>query len=457
MKILIAEDDPATRRGIEVFLKNQGMTVFAAENGEDALAQFWQNHPDLVLSDVKMPRMGGLELLRRIRKSGTSVPVLIMTAFASVEDAVQAMKNGAEDYLTKPLNLEELRLKLNRIREKMRLIEENRSLRKRLRTLEFPEIIGVSAPMRAVFDLIEKVAADPSIPVMIYGESGTGKELVARTIHLRSARAERPFVAVNCSAIPENLIESELFGYKRGAFTGATRDKFGLFQSAHRGTLFLDEVGEMSPALQAKLLRVLQEGCVKPVGGTEEITVDVRVIGASNRKLQTLVEEGLFREDLFYRLNVMEVTLPPLRERQTDIPLLLQFFAERYQQNSREKKHFSSETLRILTQYDWPGNVRELENAVRVALVTSPETVVRPQDLPDKIRQGIKPPAGEQKQAWFSRDYKESLQQVVEAFDRDFIAFYLREFKGNISRTADAIGLSRVALHKKIRQYGIKA
>jgi len=457
MKILIAEDDPATRRGIEIFLQNQGFKVVSAENGMEAIRKFQSDLPDVVLSDVKMPRVGGLEFLRQIRASQPELPVLMMTAFASVEDAVQAMKQGADDYLTKPLNLEELRLKLNRLQEKAALLEENRTLRAQLKKLEFPEIVGMSKPIQEVFRFISQVAADPDIPVMIYGESGTGKELVARAIHTRSIRSRAPFVAVNCSAIPENLIESELFGYKRGAFTGASRDKQGLFQAAQNGTLFLDEVSEMSPQMQVKLLRVLQEGRVKPVGGTAEIPINVRILGASNKNLRREMAVGRFREDLFYRLNVMEITLPPLRERREDIPLLVHHFAETYRKKDSSPKHFSRKALALLSQYDWPGNVRELENTVRVVLVSSPGETVEARDLPDHLggRKQTENPEYAPRQ-WDGPDYRHNLQKVIEAFEREFISFYLHESRGNVSQTAEKIGLSRVALHKKLKQYGIQ-
>ncbi len=456
MKILIAEDDLSTRGGIEIFLKNQGFTVASTENGVEAFRAIQNDMPDVVLSDVKMPKMGGLELLRQIRDVHPELPVLMMTAFASVEDAVQAMKEGADDYLTKPLNLEELRLKLNRLQAKSALLKENRVLRDRLKKLEFPEIVGVSAPMQAVFRFINQAAENPDIPVMIFGESGTGKELVARAIHTRSARAQHPFVAVNCSAIPENLIESELFGHKRGAFTGATRDNPGLFQAAKNGTLFLDEVSEMSPQMQVKLLRVLQEGRVKPVGGTAEIVVNVRIIGASNKNLREEMAAGRFREDLFYRLNVLEITLPPLRQRREDIPLLVQHFVGRYQKAKQTPKHFSKEALWQLSGYRWPGNVRELENTIRVLLASVSSDTVDVDDLPPTFLAPQEAEVAFSPAKWQGSDYKKNVQRLIEAFEREFIAFHLRESNGNVSKTAEKIGLSRVALHKKIKRYGIK-
>ena len=456
MNILIAEDDAATRRGIEIFLKNLGFEVLTAENGAEALQKCQNSVPDLVLSDVKMPQMNGLKLLERIRKTHPKLPVLMMTAFASVEDAVLAMKQGADDYLIKPLNLEELRLKLLRLREKAALLKENRTLRAQLEKLRFPEIVGMSKAMQTVFQFIEKAAEEPDIPVMIYGESGTGKELVARAIHRKSPRSQRAFVPINCSAVPENLIESELFGYTRGAFTGATQNKPGLFQSAQGGTLFLDEVSEMSAQMQAKLLRVLQEGRVKPVGGTREIPVSVRVIGASNRNLREDVAAGLFRKDLFYRLNVLEITLPPLRERREDIPLLIQHFAEKYAKKGTPPKRFSREAVAALSAQPWGGNVRELENAVRVALVTSTGDVVTRADVQVESANSGQNETRREPWKWNGTNFRQNLRQVIADFEREFIAFHLNQTDGNVSKTAEKIGLSRAALHKKIKSYGLK-
>ncbi len=456
MNILIAEDDAATRRGIEIFLKNLGFEVLTAENGAEALQKCQNSVPDLVLSDVKMPQMNGLKLLERIRKTHPKLPVLMMTAFASVEDAVLAMKQGADDYLIKPLNLEELRLKLLRLREKAALLKENRTLRAQLEKLRFPEIVGMSKAMQTVFQFIEKAAEEPDIPVMIYGESGTGKELVARAIHRKSPRSQRAFVPINCSAVPENLIESELFGYTRGAFTGATQNKPGLFQSAQGGTLFLDEVSEMSAQMQAKLLRVLQEGRVKPVGGTREIPVSVRVIGASNRNLREDVAAGRFRKDLFYRLNVLEITLPPLRERREDIPLLIQHFAEKYAKKGTPPKRFSREAVAVLSAQPWGGNVRELENAVRVALVTSTKDVVTRADVQVESANSGQNETRREPWKWNGTNFRQNLRQVIADFEREFIAFHLNQTDGNVSKTAEKIGLSRAALHKKIKSYGLK-
>jgi len=364
------------------------------------------------------------------------------------------MKMGAEDYVTKPLNLQELVVKLDRIQQKLLLLQENRSLRRQLEQLECPDIIGAGKPMQDVFRTIHRVAAGQDIPVMIYGESGTGKELVARTIHKRSIRAKGPFVAVNCAAIPDDLLESELFGYKRGAFTGAYTDKTGLFQAADGGTIFLDEVSEMSVRMQAKLLRVLQERKVQALGHTAEREINVRVMGASNKDLRAMMKDGQFRDDLFYRLNVMEINLPPLRERKSDIPLLLHHFTTIHSSGKKPEMAFSRQALQRLQDYAWPGNVRELENLVRVLLLTCAQKMVDLSDLPSNFTHSS---AGTSPSVSIDLDtnYKNALNLVIEDFEKRYIIANLAKSGGNISRTAEKIGLSRVALHNKINKYGI--
>jgi len=454
MKILIAEDDAASRKGVTVFLTNQGHTVVSVENGAVAWEKCLSERPDVILSDVKMPRMTGLQLLEKMRRDEIETPVIIMTAFASIQDAVEAMKMGAEDYVTKPLNLQELVVKLDRIQQKLLLLQENRSLRRQLEQLECPDIIGAGKPMQDVFRTIHRVAAGQDIPVMIYGESGTGKELVARTIHKRSIRAKGPFVAVNCAAIPDDLLESELFGYKRGAFTGAYTDKTGLFQAADGGTIFLDEVSEMSVRMQAKLLRVLQERKVQALGHTAEREINVRVMGASNKDLRAMMKDGQFRDDLFYRLNVMEINLPPLRERKSDIPLLLHHFTTIHSSGKKPEMAFSRQALQRLQDYAWPGNVRELENLVRVLLLTCAQKMVDLSDLPSNFTHSS---AGTSPSVSIDLDtnYKNALNLVIEDFEKRYIIANLAKSGGNISRTAEKIGLSRVALHNKINKYGI--
>lgn len=451
MDILIAEDDQSTRRGIELFLKSQGHAVTTVDNGSDGLDHCLDNPPDLIISDVKMPRMTGLDMLTRIRSRQIQVPVIMITAFATVEDAVEAMQQGADDYMTKPLNLEALKIKIQQLQDRAHLKEENTALRKRLNKWEHPDLIGCSRAMDAVRAKIDQVAADPDIPVMIYGESGTGKELAARTIHNRSDRENLPFVPVNCAAFPEDLLESELFGYKKGAFTGAMKDKDGFFRAADGGTLFLDEVSEMSPKMQAKLLRVLQEGVFQPLGSTSPAAVNVRILGASNRDLKKMISEGSFREDLFYRLNVMEVLLPALRERREDIPLLVTHFLQKY---AKSPVHFASETLQEMQKYDWPGNVRELENVIRRAIVMRSGEEINVKDLPDEVvpKTGFTTPWN---QAMNRNDFKSALSDLTTAFERDFLMQHLKAHNWNISKTAGSIGVSRAALHKKIKLLGL--
>ncbi len=450
MKIILAEDDPIMRSGIETFLKSQGHQVDAVGTGNAALQRCRETVPDLILSDVKMPEMDGLSLLAKLQEEGISLPVIIMTAFATVEDAVLAMKNGAEDYLTKPLDLEELKIRIQKIQQKISLLKENRELKKRLRAWEIPEIVGVSKPIREVLKKISSVAKDADVAVMIYGESGTGKELVARSIHALGERSQRPFLAVNCAAIPDDLLESELFGYRKGAFTGAYRDKDGVFQEADGGTLFLDEVSEMSPRMQAKLLRVLQEGQFQVLGSPSQIRVDVRIIGASNRDLKQMIETGNFREDLYYRLNVVEILLPPLRKRPEDIPLLIEHFL-----NGRRTLIFPEATLEVLQKYPWQGNVRELENLVRMLQATTEGDTVHPEHLPEKIVAGASLSALNWKELWKKKDFQAALHQAIENFEREFLGYHLKKNNLNISQTATAINLSRVSLYKKIKQYDL--
>lgn len=455
MNILLVEDEDATRRGIALFLKSSGHHVDEATDGTAALELLERHAFDLVLSDVKMSPMDGLALLRRIQQRAPSPPVIMMTAFAGIEDAIQAVRHGAEDYLTKPLNLDELAVKIKRIGQKVDLIRENLQLKGKLKRAAFHQMIGTSPALREIHMTLERLTRDPDVSVMIYGESGTGKELVARTIHDMSARSAAPFVAVNCAAFPENLLESELFGYRRGAFTGAFHDKKGVLVEAHRGTLFLDEVSEMSPAMQSRLLRVLQERMVQPLGETRPFPVDVRVAGASNRDLEGMIAQGTFREDLFYRLNVVALHLPPLRRRPEDIPILIQHFIEKYLGRRKKRLLFSQSALDACMDYSWPGNVRELENTVRNLLVTSDAEVVGPEHLSFRSAS-----SGAQRVAqtggWIQgMDYKQALDAVVARFEKAYLSHHLQRCDGNISKTAQEIGLSRAAVHRKINQYGI--
>jgi DNA-binding NtrC family response regulator len=454
MRILLAEDDDATRKGIILFLRGEGYEVASASGGLEALSFLGQERFDLIISDIRMPGMDGLALLERLRADAVQIPLIMMTAFATVEQAVQALQSGADDYLTKPLNLEELLARIRRVESRLSLIRENRKLKAHLQRLESPRMVGAGKPIQEVYKAIARLGDDPDVPVVIFGESGTGKELVARLIHCQSLRSEQSFVDISCAAMSDELLESELFGYRKGAFTGAYRDKLGLLQAAHRGTLFLDEVSEMSLRMQSRLLRFLQEHTVLPIGATATTAVDTRVIGASNKNLQDLVTEGKFREDLYYRLNVVEIHLPPLRERTEDIPLLIQHFIEKYTGN-RAPKQLSREAYSCLEKYAWPGNVRELENMVRALIVQCETDEASLGDLPARMRQahenGVR--AGD----WMELNYQAALRAVVADFEEEFLRHHLTKNQGNITKTADSIGLSRTALHKKIKQYLIDA
>jgi len=452
MNILLVDDEASIRRGIAAFLKMEEHSVTEASSGIEALRCCQSGCFDLVISDVRMPEMDGLSLLTSLREQGMDVPVIIMTAYATVEDAVRAVRQGADDYLTKPLNLDELQVKIKRLQWKLDLVRENRQLRERLGQLEFPDMIGISKAMRDVQHAIARVARDPDVSVMICGESGTGKELVARAVHARSPRRERRFLAINCGAFSEDLLASELFGYRQGAFTGAVRDKEGIFRAAHRGTLFLDEVGEMSPGMQTKLLRVLQERCVQPVGGTDSVAVDVRIIGASNKDLWALTRQGAFREDLYYRLNVVEIQLPPLREHPEDIPLLIEHYLNLYGETRQKPLRFAQSTHRFLQSYPWPGNVRELENMVRMLLVTCEGETVRLEDLPRQLRRTDMDRITAESDDWLDLEFRTAQKQVLRRFEANYLRHHLEKNDGNISRTAARIGLSRVALHRKLRE-----
>jgi len=455
MNILLVEDDDSTRKGVAAFLKSEGHHVSEASTGARALPMCQRETFDLIISDVRMPEMGGLELLSKLREFAITIPVIMITAYATVEDAVTAVQNGADDYLTKPLNLDELALKIERLEQRQLLLRENRQLKDRLGRLEFPEMIGAGKAMQEIQSWIHRLENDPDVSVMIYGESGTGKELVARTVHQRSQRVEKPFVDINCAAFSDELLESELFGYKKGAFTGAYRDKEGIIQSAHGGTMFLDEVGEMSPRMQSKLLRVIQEHTIQPVGSTSSCRVDVRILGASNKNLHNLVEEGTFREDLYYRLNVVEIHIPPLWERRDDIPLLIQHFLQKFLRKRKKPLRFTQAAYDLLRQYPWPGNVRELENLVRMLVVTCESEDVDGDNLPEKIRTKKETTPKAWRTILRQNDYKTALHNMMANFETEFLRHHLQKNHGNISKTAQSIGLSRVAVHKKLKQYGI--
>jgi two-component system response regulator HydG len=398
--LLVADDDPAVRQSLERTLAREGYTVVLAPDGQAALERLRQGGVDLLLSDLRMPGLTGLELLREVKAAVPNVDVILLTAFGTVEEAVAAMKDGAVDFLTKPFQRAQLIRVIRKALERRELIAQNLALQRRLDDLLAQgNLIGVSPAFRSMMTLVDQVA-NSSATVLIHGESGTGKELVARAIHDRSPRRSGPFVAVNCAALPETLLESELFGYEKGAFTGAGGRKEGRFELADGGTLFLDEVADLSPVTQPKILRVLQEGEFERLGGTKTLKVDVRIVTASNQDLAVLVKEKRFREDLFYRLNVIAVTAPPLREKREDVAVLAQHFLRVYAaKNNRTLAGFSDDALRCLEGYAWPGNVRELENVVERAVVLARGNTVEVGDLPDKITENAivleRPASGE--------------------------------------------------------------
>lgn len=386
-KILIVDDEQSMRDVLKIMLKKEGYEVIAVEDGQEACQAINEDIYDLVITDMKMPGMSGLEVLRHAKQVSPDTLVLMITAFSSTEDAVVAMKQGALDYITKPFEIEKIKLVIRNALVRKKLHEEHKYYKEQYEhQFNVEHIIGESQAIRHIFEMIKRVSSSRST-VLVTGESGTGKELIARAIHQNSPRQEQPFVAVSCGAIPENLLESELFGYMKGAFTGAIANKMGLFELADRGTLFLDEIGELPLLIQVKLLRVLQEKQFKRVGGTKDISVDVRIVTATNRDLRKMVEENTFREDLFYRLNVIPIHLPPLRERQEDVPLLVQHFLGKY--NDEIGKHFThvaDEAMTKLMAYEWPGNIRELENVIERAVTLETEPVMAVSSLPENIR-----------------------------------------------------------------------
>jgi two-component system response regulator AtoC len=442
--IMIIEDDKLMRVTLKDSLKTNGYVAQVYEKGSDAVTAFKKDEFSLVITDIRLPDMSGLDVLKMIKDKSAKTPVIMMTAFGTIKDAVEAMKLGAFDYITKPFSLEEFNLIVKRALEVKELREENIRLRRNLsECYRFPNIIGESAEMEKVYELIEKVSQTDST-ILILGENGTGKEMVASTIHYQSQRNNGPLIKVNCAALPENLVESELFGYEKGAFTGATRTKPGRFERAHKGTIFLDEIGDLPPSVQIKLLRVLQDGSIERLGGTETLSVDVRVITATNRNLDEDVKKGRFREDLYYRLNVIPVHMPPLRERRDDIPLLIDHFLECYNNNFGKKATFSSDAISALMDYDFPGNVRELENIVERCIALSTENSITRDTLPLHIvknRKDLSPTV--------------SLPEVAAEAEKAHIMKILKSTKGNKTKAAEILGISRKSLWEKVKAYNI--
>lgn len=448
-RVLIVEDDAAARTGLEQLLRNWGFIAESAADGEEALEKVTSFRPAIVISDLVMPRMDGLELLRTLQSQGADIITLLLTAQGTVDTAVEAMKEGAYDYLTKPVDLQRLKILLDKIVERQTTLREVKALRRQLREYgQFGSLVGNSPEMRKLYNVVEQ-AAPTAASVLISGESGTGKELVAQTIHQLSPRNGFPFVAINCAAIPETLLESEIFGHEKGAFTGAHDRRQGCFELADRGTLFLDEIGEMTPATQVKLLRVLQERSFRRLGGRQEQSVDVRVIAATNIDPAEAVQKGKLREDLYYRLNVFALRLPPLRDRKDDLPLLIQAFIGEF--NTRNQKAIAGvapDAMRLLEQYGWPGNVRELRNVIERAIILAPGPFIEVRFLPPPLTEGR--PA-EQKPA-----VALAPGTTVEEAERRLIMMTLEHTRDNKTRAAEILGISLKTLHNKLNKLRLR-
>jgi DNA-binding NtrC family response regulator len=443
-RVLIVEDDPTTRLGLTELVRTWGFSTEGAADGQEALQRITAFRPSIIISDLVMPRMGGLELLHSVKEEAGDVTMVILTAQGTVETAVEAIKEGAYDYLTKPIEPQRLKILLDKIVERQETIREVKVLRRQLRDSgSFGRMIGASPQMRKVYQIIEQ-AAPTAASVLIWGESGTGKELVAQTVHQLSPRAQAPFVPINCAAIPETLLESEIFGHERGAFTGALDRREGCFELADRGTLFLDEVAEMTPATQVKLLRVLQERTFRRLGGRTEQTVDVRVIAATNSTPLEAVKNSRLREDLYYRLNVFAVELPPLRQRKDDLPLLIQaFLAEFNTRNNKSVSAVDPPAMRVLEQYNWPGNVRELRNVIERAVILSTGEFIEPKHLPP-----LASPAAAASAPAISLEPG----VTVEEAERRLILLTLEHTRDNKTRAAEILGISLKTLHNKLNR-----
>lgn len=444
--ILIVDDEKNIRRSVEMILQNEEYSVFVAENGMDALSAVRDKKVDLIFLDLLMPEMNGIETLKQIKQTDPDVIIVMMSGHGSIENAVEAVKLGAYDFIEKPLTKEKVLITAKNALERVNLRDENRTLKSAI-AKQF-QMVGESTAMGDVKSQIAKIAST-NVRVLILGESGTGKELVARAIHELSPRKSKPFVKVNCAAIPEELIESELFGVVKGAYTGSVADRDGKFSQAHTGTIFLDEIGDMSLKVQAKVLRALQEGEFEKVGGTKTIKVDVRVLAATNKDLKAEVQKGTFREDLYFRLNVVPVMMPALRQRKSDIPLLVQhFIVQCCEESVLKKKSFSDSAMKMLTDYEWPGNIRELRNVVERMMILAAGDVIQPEELPVNIIKSettyIRNPSG-----------NKSLKNLKEEVERSHILAVMEKNNWNVTRAAQELDIERTNLHKKLKYYNI--
>lgn len=445
-RIMIVDDEKNTREGLKWALESTGAEIHVAEDGEQALVRLGATPVDLIFSDLKMPRMDGMELLSHVRDEFPDAIFVILTGHGTVETAVDAMKQGAYDYLMKPINIDELQLIVDRSIEQKELRQENERLRREVNErYGFGSIIGRSQPMEDIFEKVRQVAPTKA-SVLIQGETGTGKELIAKAIHFNSPRRNKPFVAVNCGALTQTLLESELFGHEKGAFTGAVKTKAGRFEMANQGTIFLDEIGETTPELQVKLLRVLQEQEFERVGGTKAVKVDTRVVAATNRDLKKEVEEGRFREDLYYRLNVIRVDLPPLRDRIEDITLLVNHFVKHFCEEHGKDLIMGSKAMQMLQGYHWPGNVRQLRTVCESAVILTSGKEIQPKNLPDEVRND----------KIAANHVRLRVGMTVADAERELIKATLKEFKGNKAKAARTLGLGRKTLYRKLDEYGLE-
>lgn len=445
--ILIVDDEKTICETLAQVLSEEGYETETANNGREALEKVQESNFEVVITDLKMPELGGIELLEKIKLISPETSVIIITAYGSMESAIEALRLGAYDYIVKPLDFEDVTLRIKRLLQHRELVRENKLLREAVwEKYNFSNIIGESPPMKRVFRMIQKVAQTKG-NVLITGKSGTGKELVARAIHYNSPRKGKPFVAINCGAIVDTLMESELFGHKKGAFTGAVQDKEGYFKAADGGTLFLDEVGEIPLHLQVKLLRAIETGEILPVGSSEPVKVDVRLIAATNRNLAEEVEKGNFREDLFYRLNVIEIKLPPLSERREDIPLLVNHFIQKYNRElNRHIQGVDNETMKVLLNYEWKGGIRELENVLERAIILADGNVITRKDLPPNLVKDVS----------YLRETPTTLKLALAQFEKNHILKVLKETGGNKVHAAQLLGIGLSSLYRKLDEYNIE-
>lgn len=447
-QILIVDDEESLRSFMEIMLKKEGYRVTLSASGAEALAELDRSAYDLVVTDLMMPEMTGLELLGKAKQRERAPEFIVMTAFGSVDSAIEAMKLGAADYIIKPFNVDQIKLVISRTLDKGNLVRKYSAPKKELgHEIAFENIIGASEPMQRVIKMARQVSQSDAT-VLLRGESGVGKDLMAHAIHNCSGRSSHPFVTINCAALPENLLESELFGHKKGSFTGAVRDKEGLFQSADKGTLFLDEIGNVSMGMQVKLLRVLEDQLITPVGETKPVKVDVRLIAATNSDLEADIDSGSFRHDLYYRLNVIQVDIPSLRERPEDIPVLAEFFMKKHcRRADKEDKSLSSAANALLKEYSWPGNVRELENSIERAVLLSKGAVIEADDFHERLRSVEAPSVVKQ---------EEPASPTLQSIEKAYIYYMMDQNKGNKAKVAKILGIDSSTLYRKLERYGWK-